>query len=160
MNSATMSSQQIKLISSDGSIFYVDKDVVEESKTIMGIIEEESVAKDTITLPQVTGAVLSKVILYLEKHFEARKSDKRGDGVEEDLKAWDADFVKANLSILYDLILAADYLEFESLLNLTGKAAVRRNQPVKCCDHPIWKQIYPVEEEKGGEGLLGEAGGL
>ncbi|KAK9269200.1 hypothetical protein L1049_000969 [Liquidambar formosana] len=143
-----MSSQKIKVISSDNCMFYVDKDVVEESKTIMGIIEEQSVAKDTITLPQVTGEDLSKVILYLEKHFEVRKSDKRGDGVEEDLKAWDVNFIKANIDTIDDLILAAHHLNIESLLSLTGEATMRLGWRMgPCFDNPLWNCLYPVEED-------------
>ncbi|KAK2427038.1 SKP1-like protein 1A [Trifolium repens] len=38
---------------------------------------------------------------------------------ENDLKAWDADFVKVDQATLFDLILAANFLNIENLLNLT-----------------------------------------
>ncbi|GAB4853163.1 hypothetical protein Ancab_017348 [Ancistrocladus abbreviatus] len=57
------------------------------------------------------------VIEYCKKHVESSKSDDRS--VDEDLKQWDAEFVKVDQSTLFDLILAANYLNVKSLLGLT-----------------------------------------
>ena len=64
---------------------------------------EDDCADSVIPLPNVTGKILSKVAEYCKKHVEAPKD---GDKVtEEDLKAFDADFVKVDLGTLFDLIL-------------------------------------------------------
>ncbi len=75
-------------------------------------------ADNGIPLPNVTSKILSKVIEYCKKHVEAPKPEERS-GVDEELKAWDADFVKVDQATLFDLILAANYLNIKSLLDLT-----------------------------------------
>ncbi|KAI6671532.1 hypothetical protein NL676_006417 [Syzygium grande] len=68
-------------------------------------------------LPNVTSRILAKVIEYCKKHVESAKSEDRT--TEEDLKAWDAEFVKVDQATLFDLILAANYLNIKGLLDLT-----------------------------------------
>ncbi|KMZ70333.1 SKP1-like protein 11 [Zostera marina] len=57
------------------------------------------------------------VIEYCKKHVEYEKSDE--DPPAENLKNWDSDFVKVDQSTLFDLILAANYLNIKGLLDLT-----------------------------------------
>ncbi len=111
------SSRKITLKSSDGEAFDVDEAVALESQTIKHMIEDDC-ADNGIPLPNVTSKILSKVIEYCKKHVEAPKPEERS-GVDEELKAWDADFVKVDQATLFDLILAANYLNIKSLLDLT-----------------------------------------
>ncbi|KAK9270902.1 hypothetical protein L1049_026488 [Liquidambar formosana] len=112
-----MASRKITLKSSDGETFDVDEAVALESQTIKHMIEDDC-ADNGIPLPNVTSKILSKVIEYCKKHVEAPKSDERAC-VDEDLKAWDTEFVKVDQATLFDLILAANYLNIKSLLDLT-----------------------------------------
>jgi S-phase kinase-associated protein 1 len=59
-----------------------------------------------IPLPNVSSKILAKVIEYCRYHVEAAKTtdDKPAVG-EEEVKAWDAEFVKVEQSVLFDLIL-------------------------------------------------------
>ncbi|KAK6245580.1 hypothetical protein SCA6_008670 [Theobroma cacao] len=102
--------RKITLRSLDGEDFEVDEAVALESQTIKHMIEDDS-ADNGIPLPNVTSKILSKVIEYCKKHVEAPKSDDRS--------ASDADFVKVDQATLFDLILAANYLNIKSLLDLT-----------------------------------------
>ncbi|CAI0553857.1 unnamed protein product [Linum tenue] len=72
---------------------------------------EDDCADNGIPLPNVTGRILAKVIEYCKKHHEAPKPD--------GLKSWDEDFVKVDQNTLFDLILAANYLNIKDLLDLT-----------------------------------------
>ncbi|PQQ00804.1 SKP1-like protein 1B [Prunus yedoensis var. nudiflora] len=80
------------------------------------------------TLP---GSTLAKVIEYCKKHHEEEYSKKHheeeaaanGENIEEILKNWDAKFMKVDQSILFSLILAANYLNIKSLLDLTCQVA-------------------------------------
>ncbi|GAB4853162.1 SCF ubiquitin ligase complex protein SKP1b [Ancistrocladus abbreviatus] len=107
---------KVTLKSSDGETFEVDEVVALESQTIRHMIEDDC-ADNAIPVPNVTGKILSKVIEYCKKHVESSKSDDRS--VDEDLKQWDAEFVKVDQNTLFDLILAANYLNIKSLLDLT-----------------------------------------
>ncbi|CAL0311449.1 unnamed protein product [Lupinus luteus] len=111
------SPKKITLKSSDGEAFEVDEAVAIESQTIKHMIEDDC-ADNGIPLPNVTSKILAKVIEYCKKHVDAAASEDNKPN-DEDLKAWDADFVKVDQSTLFDLILAANYLNIKSLLDLT-----------------------------------------
>ncbi|XVE82444.1 hypothetical protein DITRI_Ditri16bG0005300 [Diplodiscus trichospermus] len=110
------SGRKIILKSSDGESFEVDEAVALESQTIKHMIEDDC-ADNGIPLPNVTSKILAKVIEYCKKHVEAPKTDDRT--AEDELKSWDADFVKVDQATLFDLILAANYLNIKGLLDLT-----------------------------------------
>ncbi|GMI88058.1 ARABIDOPSIS SKP1 HOMOLOGUE 1, UFO INTERACTING PROTEIN 1, S phase kinase-associated protein 1 [Hibiscus trionum] len=105
-------SKKIMLRSSDGETFEVEEAVAVESQTIKHMIEDDC-ADNAIPLPNVTSKILSKVIEYCKKHVDKEKNP------EDEIKAWDADFVKVDQNTLFDLILAANYLDIKSLLDLT-----------------------------------------
>ncbi|KAK1355939.1 Fimbriata-associated protein [Heracleum sosnowskyi] len=108
----SLKSKMIMLRSSDGETFEVEKAVVVESRTIKHMIEDDC-ADTAIPLPNVTGSILSKVIEYCKKHAESPKAD------NEVLKSFDAEFIKVDQQVLFDLIMAANYLNIKSLLDLT-----------------------------------------
>ncbi|CAI9104796.1 OLC1v1003558C1 [Oldenlandia corymbosa var. corymbosa] len=113
-------SKNIVLKSSDGETFEVEEAVALESQTIKHMIEDNC-ADNSIPLPNVTSKILAKVIEYCKRHVDAAKAaegtaEKTSD---EDLKSFDADFVKVDQGTLFDLILAANYLNIKSLLDLT-----------------------------------------
>ena len=87
-----------------------------ESQTIKHMIEDDC-ADSGIPLPNVTSKILAKVIEYCKKHVEAANPEDKPS--EDDLKTWDAEFVKVDQATLFDLILAANYLNIKSLLDLT-----------------------------------------
>nr|ACA61784.1 SKP1-like protein 2 [Petunia x hybrida]ACT35738.1 SKP1-like 1 [Petunia x hybrida] len=111
-----MAEKMIVLKSSDGETFQVEESVAVESQTIKHMIEDDC-ADSSIPLPNVTSQILAKVIEYCKRHVEASKSEDKA--TEDDLKSFDADFVKVDQSTLFDLILAANYLNIKSLLDLT-----------------------------------------
>ncbi|CAL9177820.1 unnamed protein product [Musa hybrid cultivar] len=112
----------ITLRSSDGEVFEVEEAVAMESQTIKHMIEDDC-ADNGIPLPNVTSKILAKVVEYCKKHVDAAarssSSDDAPSVTEEDLKTWDADFVKVDQATLFDLILAANYLNIKGLLDLT-----------------------------------------
>ena len=94
MSSST--NKMIVLKSSDGETFEVEEIVALESQTIKHMIEDDC-ADTSIPLPNVTSKILSKVIEYCKKHVESKADDKTA---EDDLKAFDADFVKVDQGTL------------------------------------------------------------
>ncbi|XP_071691428.1 SKP1-like protein 1B [Rutidosis leptorrhynchoides] len=113
-----MSSSTTKVFvlkSSDGETFEVEEAVALQSQTIKHMIEDNC-ADTIIPIPNVTSKILSMVIQYCKIHAESPKNDKKS---EDDLKTFDADFVQVDQDTLFDLILAANYLDIKSLLHLT-----------------------------------------
>ncbi|KAE8667342.1 SKP1-like protein 1B [Hibiscus syriacus] len=108
-------SKKIMLRSSDGEAFEVEEAVAVESQTIKHMIEDDC-AGNEIPIPNVTSKILSKVLEYCKKHVDAATKEKN---TEDEIKAWDADFVGVDQNTLFDLILAANYLNIKSLLDLT-----------------------------------------
>jgi len=94
------------------------------SRTVVVIISEDG--EDSITelpLPNVKSQVLSKVIEFCEYHNKEPMTE-----IEKPLKSqvmsdvvqkWYADFVDLEQVLLFELILAANYMDIKPLLDLT-----------------------------------------
>ncbi|KAL1561108.1 hypothetical protein AAHA92_03854 [Salvia divinorum] len=107
------------------------------------IIEDVGV-DDVIPIPNVTGKILSKVIEYCKKHVDAAASS-------ASTEAFDADFVKVDQATLFDLILAANYLDIESLLDLTCQAVadmIKGKTPEEIRKAFNMNDFTPEEEEE------------
>lgn len=104
MAATTESKKMITLRSSDGEEFEIEESVAMESQTIKHMIEDDC-AESVIPLPNVSSKILSKVIEYSKKHVDSSSSKSDEKTADEELKAWDAEFVKVDQSTLFDLIL-------------------------------------------------------
>ncbi|XP_058202142.1 SKP1-like protein 1 [Rhododendron vialii] len=118
MSSSSSSKKKIILRSSDGETFEVDEAVAIQSGVIRQRIENDC-ADGVFPLANVTSCVLSKVIEYCEKHAKSAAPDSNDRAAVDQLKNFDAQFVKVDQAILFDLVLAANYLEMKGLLDLT-----------------------------------------
>ena len=120
MAAADGEKKMITLKSSDGEEFEVEEAVAMESQTIRHMIEDDC-ADNGIPLPNVNSKILSKVIEYCNKHVLAAKpadgsassaaaadtSAATPPAPAEDLKNWDAEFVKVDQAFLLDPHLVA-----------------------------------------------------
>nr|3L2O_A Chain A, S-phase kinase-associated protein 1 [Homo sapiens]5VZT_A Chain A, S-phase kinase-associated protein 1 [Homo sapiens]5VZT_C Chain C, S-phase kinase-associated protein 1 [Homo sapiens]5VZU_A Chain A, S-phase kinase-associated protein 1 [Homo sapiens]5VZU_C Chain C, S-phase kinase-associated protein 1 [Homo sapiens] len=104
----------IKLQSSDGEIFEVDVEIAKQSVTIKTMLED--LGMDPVPLPNVNAAILKKVIQWCTHH----KDDPGGSGTD-DIPVWDQEFLKVDQGTLFELILAANYLDIKGLLDVTCK---------------------------------------
>lgn len=85
--------------------------------------EDEDQASIELPLPNVKSEVLRKVIEFCEHHLKEPmseiekplKSQNMGDVVQK----WYADFVEIEQVLLFELILAANYMDIKPLLDLT-----------------------------------------
>ncbi|XP_047332762.1 SKP1-like protein 1B [Impatiens glandulifera] len=111
--------KKIVLKSSDDQTFEMDEIVAHQSQTLRHMIED-SCADTVIPVPNITGKIMAKVIEYCNRHAETPKSEEKT--FDEELKKFDEDFVQVDQGILFDLILAANYLEIKTLLDLTCEA--------------------------------------
>eukprot|EP00736_Rhodelphis_marinus_P012271 Rmarinus@m.7828 len=104
----------VRLSSSDNEVFDVDREVAMMAHTIKDLLDDTD-EDHTIPLPHVTSKILIKVIEYCRYHTEHK------DAPADESKQWDEEFVKVDQATLFYLILAANYLNIKSLLDLTCK---------------------------------------
>ncbi|CAK9197922.1 unnamed protein product [Sphagnum troendelagicum] len=114
-----MAEKRVKLKSSDDEMFEVEEAVAFESQAVKNMIEDTGM-DHPIPLPNVSSKILAKVIEYCKYHVDNQKAgDDKPATSEDEIKAWDLDFVKVDQATLFDLILAANYLNIKNLLDLT-----------------------------------------
>jgi S-phase kinase-associated protein 1 len=136
---ATVKSPIVKFISSDDKSFCVERDVISQSVTIKNMLEDIATDDVPIPLPNVSGQILEKIITYCNYHATpvANETTSTATGstvgstvgsVEPtvdgsikhiEISPWDEEFCKIGLPILFELILAANYLDIKPLLDLT-----------------------------------------
>ncbi|PKA60129.1 SKP1-like protein 4 [Apostasia shenzhenica] len=140
---------KIALRSADGEEFAVEAAVARESQTIRHMIED-GCASSEIPLPNVEGKTLAKVLEYCMKHVKASSAGE-DRYLEEELREWDSDFVKVDQETLFDIILAANYLNIPGLLDLTCKTVadmMRGKSPAEIRTIFNIKNDYTPEEEE------------
>ncbi|KAL2654227.1 hypothetical protein R1flu_022355 [Riccia fluitans] len=112
---------KVKLRSSDDEMFEVDEAVAYE---LLNNTIEDIGTDNPYSLLNVSSKILSKVIEYCKYHVENSKNrDDKPATPEDEIKLWDADFVKVDQATLFDLILAANFLNIKNLLDLTCQTA-------------------------------------
>merc|ERR1712222_9821 len=90
----------------------------------MGNMVDDSGTYEGIPLPNVKTATLSKVVDYCKYHKdnppeEIQKPLKSTNLIECGVSEWDSEYVNIEQEVLFELILAANYLDIKSLLDLT-----------------------------------------
>lgn len=113
---------QLKLQSSDGKEVEVAVDVACMSTLIKNMVEDSG-TDEAIPLPNVKSEILEKVIEYCKHHKDNPPEEiakpLKTSNLEEVVSQWDAAFVDVEQDKLFELILAANYLDIKSLLDLT-----------------------------------------
>lgn len=76
-----------------------------------------------IPLHNVTSRILQKVIDYCTYHYEhpTPKSDDKKESRSDEIIPWDKEFCNVEQATLFELILAANFLDIKPLLDLTCK---------------------------------------
>jgi len=123
-----MSDINIKLQGSDGETFKVNVQVAKCSLTIKTMLDDLGMEADSdddmIPLPNVTANILTKVISWATHHKDdapAVEDDENKEKRTDDISSWDAEFLKVDQGTLFELILAANYLDIKGLLDVTCK---------------------------------------
>ena len=117
-------SGSVNLVSKEGDTYEVPIAVAKMSELVKTMMDEDGdddVAE--IPLPNVKAAVLAKVIEFCTHHRQEPMTE-----IEKPLKSavmaevvqkWYADFVNVEQVLLFELILAANYMDIKPLLDLT-----------------------------------------
>lgn len=113
----------INLISSDGQAFSIDIETAKQSSLVKVILENDTETTE-VSLKNVEGYVLQCIVEYMEYHngkevssiVRPLRSQKFEECVDD---KWDIDFInKFDTEKLISLILAANYMDISSLLDL------------------------------------------
>ena len=114
-----------KLKSSDGKIFEVNEKILSTSKFFKDLINDYPQPDQEITINQVDGKNIEKIIEYL-KHYENEKPKEipkplPNNDLKSILSEWDYNFINPlSIADLIDLINAANFLDIGDLVALTA----------------------------------------
>jgi len=148
----------IKLQSSDGEVFEVDVEIAKQSVTIKTMLEDLGMDEDEdepVPLPNVNAAILKKVIQWCSFHRDdppPPEDDENKEKRTDDICSWDAEFLKVDQGTLFELILAANYLDIKGLLDVTCKTVanmIKGKSPEEIRKtFNIKNDFTPAEEEQ------------
>ncbi|KAH3756147.1 cytosolic glycoprotein FP21 [Pelomyxa schiedti] len=116
--------KMVKLESSESQVIEVPVEIAKMSVTIKNMLDDLGETNAPIPLPNVTVKILNKVIQYCDYHHKNPSPDDKRDEKErrlDDIAPWDLEYTKVDQETLFQLILAANYLDIKPLLDLTCK---------------------------------------
>ncbi|ODV88806.1 hypothetical protein CANCADRAFT_128786 [Tortispora caseinolytica NRRL Y-17796] len=125
----------VKLISSDGEQFEVERNVAEQSILIKNVIADIGDDTTEVPVPNVASSVLKKVLEWCEYHKDdpvvaEDEINPRSRNIE--IGEWDTKFMQVDQEMLFEIILAANYLDIRNLLEIGCKTVagmIKRKSP-------------------------------
>ena len=138
----------------------VSRKAIELSVTVKNLLQEmpdDDDAVGPIPLPNVSGPVLQKVIEYVTHYHENPdpEAEKKTDAEKRsaEIPEWDKNFCAGlNMEGLFNLILAANYLDIKPLLDLTCKTVANmiKGKTPEEIKHlfGVDREFTPEEEEQ------------
>lgn len=127
--------QSVVLVSGEGEKFTVERKIAERSlllKNYLNDMHDNNIDSDedendedddedeiVMPVPNVRSSVLQKVIEWAEHHKNSNFPDEDDDDSRKSapVDAWDREFLKVDQEMLYEIILAANYLNIKPLLD-------------------------------------------
>jgi len=111
----------VTLISGDDQRLVTDKAIAERSVLVKNILEDVEGDEAEIPLPNVNSTVLKKVIEYCTFHKDDPPTTEKEEAPskpDKEIGKWDAAYISLPKDDLFDLVLAANYLDVQPLLDL------------------------------------------
>nr|AAX47094.1 SconC [Paracoccidioides brasiliensis] len=109
----------------DGRGIEVERVIIERSILIKNMLEDLGDSGEPIPIPNVNKAVLEKVIEWCEHHRNdpPTTNDEDYDSRRKttDIDEWDQKFMLVDQEMLFEIILAANYLDIKALLDVGCK---------------------------------------
>lgn len=133
--SSDTKNQHVILVSGEGEKFKVERKIAERSLLLKNYLndmhdnnlnedddsDDNSDDEDEIVMPvpNVRSSVLQKVVEWAEHHKDSVFPDEEDDDSRKSapVDAWDREFLKVDQEMLYEIILAANYLNIKPLLD-------------------------------------------
>ena len=126
---------EIILINSDGQQFKIREEVAKKFGTIRDVMEDIGI-EEPIPL-NLSNNSLSKVIQFAEYHLEHPI-------VDGEISEWDKQFFNVDQSIIFDLILLSNYLDYNDLLGMSCEAIasmIRGKSPAEI------RKVFNIEDD-------------
>ncbi|KAJ5169178.1 E3 ubiquitin ligase complex SCF subunit sconC [Penicillium canariense] len=119
-------STQITLTSSDGVDVSVDRAVAERSVLIKNMLEDLGDSGEAIPIPNVSNRPFPCLgcVYYVRTSSPPSKSNGDDDDNRRkttDIDEWDQKFMQVDQEMLFEIILAANYLDIKALLDVGCK---------------------------------------
>ncbi|KAG9941428.1 E3 ubiquitin ligase SCF complex, Skp subunit, partial [Aureobasidium melanogenum] len=123
---ASTDEQKIILVSSDGVNIQTDRIIAERSMLIKNMIEDLGTpGEEPIPIMNVSEAVLRKVLEWCDHHKKDPPPEKDEDAESRkkttDIEEWDQKFMQVDQEMLFEIILAANYMDIKALLDVGCK---------------------------------------
>ncbi|KAK2595755.1 E3 ubiquitin ligase complex SCF subunit scon-3 [Conoideocrella luteorostrata] len=120
---------KVWLSSNDQATIEVDRAVAERSVLIKNMLDDigddHITEKNPIPILNVNEAVLRKVIEWCEHHRndppQAQDDESDGRRRTTDIEEWDQKFMQVDQEMLFEIILASNYLDIKPLLDVGCK---------------------------------------
>jgi S-phase kinase-associated protein 1 len=111
--------KQVTLETFDKHIIHLDENIAKRSEVLKQMLEDIPDSDEPIPIfdKSCELTTMNIIVAYLSKHqhFDDNKV------VKEERDKFDKDFIKVEDDVLFNIILAANYLDIKSLLDLTCK---------------------------------------
>ena len=146
---------KVNLVAEEGEPIEVDEEIATMSVLVKSMIDDSGADED-IPLPNVKKATLEKVIELCKNHKEDPLQDiekpLKTNNIKEVVSPWYGDFVDVKIEELYEIILAANYLDIKPLLEVTcaAVAAMMKGKSIEEIRElfNIENDFTPEEEEQ------------
>ena len=124
MESKTTEGSSVILRSAEGTDFKVSRGVALMSALVKNMLEGSDESEEiNVPLPLVKNDILERVISFCVHHENSPMAeiDKplKSSNMSENVDEWDAKFIDQPQDIIFELILAANYMDIKSLLDLS-----------------------------------------
>ena len=116
--------KKITIISQEGTKFNIDNKIAEMSGLINNIIGDDfDDFDDEIPLPNVKEPILNKIIQFCNHYHEEQlpqiEKPLKSPIMSENVSEWYANFIDLDQQTIFDIILAANYMDIKPLLDLS-----------------------------------------
>ena len=115
--------KKITLVSSDGEKMQISAKAAQRSQLVKGIIEDYPDDAE-VPLNNVKSSILKKIKEYLEHYQDSDPKEIErplaSQNYQECVEAWDFEFINIELDTIFEIILAANYMDIKPLLELAS----------------------------------------
>ncbi|KAK5128652.1 hypothetical protein LTR08_003944 [Meristemomyces frigidus] len=123
---STGAGQPVKLVSSDNVEIVTKRKIAERSMLIKNMIGDLGApGEEPIQITNVSEAILRKVLEWCTHHRNDPTTTQDDDADSRkkttDIEDWDQKFMQVDQKMLFEIILAADYMDIEALLDVGCK---------------------------------------